>query len=847
MTHLLRALLTLATSQPSLLPLSVTQHPSLGTLTELFLVPTPHPLLHNGIQTQGRVGLHRGAKSKAITAINALTSATPSNAYRIPSIVDCPSVEVSIAESTLEDAGLGLFLTMGPSADGSAPPGTLLATYSGVTLTSPADRARVTSRGYKSDYLFEGLNPFNNTITIIDASNPRSSYGRYSNDSVTFAEANAEFVFGKDGTVYLRALTTIPQNGEIFVNYGSHYWTDPDRWPHLSEPLRLAILQYYACEAPLLPHVPGLGNEMMGPTEAIGPPKSYPAPAYHPHSPDATPPLVASPDSPLPRHLGAETEEPKLSLPRDRVMFSVSPPSSLTPPPVDLQPLRSARRLRPLPRDHHRFEMVVDPADRRDYGYEIRKCFGTSVTGNTRISFPYLEPNDFALTVITNSLGSLPFRAQAPETLRSILSSRHFIKLQYWKKADRSLYYETPLCGACGHYVLAQVHSRQYDNTNQLQLGTSRGRQRAAEILEALAQEHLLTTVTGQDNLEHTIQWIRSTSDLINGLERENCLNLSGEDFYMLSRGRLDVSLFGQIPPDRIPYTLSMPDDDHREWLQLFSSSACPIAAGLSLQEILEVSEQHAVQHSGSHYWLSPWEPEESLHCRQALDELALSIWDRMRDVPTPQVDYPSGSYLQLPLLSLILSPPSDPAWLYPEVDPLTVPVLTSVSNGTTSSALAATVPTLLPSVDIRRCFGCSKDDATRLSLPLLALDAPEISLISSLLSSPSRAQAPGVLRQLLSLQDNIPLKYWKKQDRALYYVTPPDGACGYYALAQVSHLRSRGTLLNLDSSTGRQEASTILHELSLCLHLFYHGRSSQHPACHRLDPGKAQQITGTP
>jgi len=71
----------------------------------------------------------------------------------------------------------------------------------------------------------------------------------------------------------------------------------------------------------------------------------------------------------------------------------------------------------------------------------------------------------------------------------------------------------------------------------------------------------------------------------------------------MLSRGRLDVSLFGQILHDQIPYTLSMPDDDQREWLQLLSSSACPIASGLSFLENIEVSEQRIVQHMGSHYW----------------------------------------------------------------------------------------------------------------------------------------------------------------------------------------------------------------------------------------------------
>jgi len=85
------------------------------------LPSAPSPI-QNGNLTQGKSILHRASKSKAIIAIDTLTSATPTHAYRIPSIVDCPNVEVSIADSTLEDAGLGLFLTMGPSADGSAPP-----------------------------------------------------------------------------------------------------------------------------------------------------------------------------------------------------------------------------------------------------------------------------------------------------------------------------------------------------------------------------------------------------------------------------------------------------------------------------------------------------------------------------------------------------------------------------------------------------------------------------------------------------------------------------------------------------------------------------------------------------
>jgi hypothetical protein len=90
-------------------------------------------------------------------------------------------------------------------------------------------------------------------------------------------------------------------------------------------------------------------------------------------------------------------------------------------------------------------------------------------------------------------------------------------------------------------------------------MGTTRGHQKLSAILDEVAQKQLLSGTSGQYNLEHAGHWIRNVASLPCVLEHR--FYLTGEDFYSLCHG-LDVSLIGQI----IPYTLSMPDNDQRNW-----------------------------------------------------------------------------------------------------------------------------------------------------------------------------------------------------------------------------------------------------------------------------------------
>ena len=97
-----------------------------------------------------------------------------------------------------------------------------------------------------------------------------------------------------------------------------------------------------------------------------------------------------------------------------------------------------------------------------------------------------------------------------------------------------------------------------------------------------------------------------------------------------------------------------------------------------------------------------------------------------------------------------------------------------------------------------------------------MEIDAPEIMMIhSSMTSEITREQAPSILKGILHQNPNILLKYWKKRDKELYYITPPDGACGYYALAQVYHRMTHGNTINLNTYAGRNYASNILTEIA--------------------------------
>jgi len=116
---------------------------------------------------------------------------------------------------------------------------------------------------------------------------------------------------------------------------------------------------------------------------------------------------------------------------------------------------------------------------------------------------------------------------------------------------------------------------------------------------------------------------------------------------------------------------------------------------------------------------------------------------------------------------------------------------------------------------DIRKCFGWSKDDKTRLSFPQLTENDPIISMIRLKMSAITREVATNVCTEIFLTNPHILLKYWKKQDRSLYYLTPPDGACGYYALVQAHQRMTHGDTIHLNTCSGRQIAADILANIA--------------------------------
>ena len=233
--------------------------------------------INNVIPTErsplSRVLLPRKSKSKAIDAIKKTILEPPSQAYRIPQIKDLPGVHVSVAISTLEGAGFGLFLTRGPASDGSAPAGTRLATYDGLWFVSTSDIARVENFEHHSDYLWGTFNPLTRVYSIVDAANPHSCYARYVNEG--FFNSNCEVVLGSDNVLYLVATTDISINEELFMPYGAHFWTLPDRWMSLPPFLQEAVLQFYDCVPPDVSARAGVlsldGGELDGHLSGFGP------------------------------------------------------------------------------------------------------------------------------------------------------------------------------------------------------------------------------------------------------------------------------------------------------------------------------------------------------------------------------------------------------------------------------------------------------------------------------------------------------------------------------------------------------------------------------------------------
>jgi hypothetical protein len=156
-----------------------------------------------------------------------------------------PSVKVGICDSTIQGAGKGLFLILGPNNDGSASVGMRLCTYDGPYFTKQEDFSRLLDPSYRNDYLWEGINPFSNQRIIVDGSTQNSGYGPMMNDGLFKHESNVTLEFGNDNKIYVVALSPIDAHSELFFSYGAEYWMDPTRWSLLDRRTQQCIQRAY--------------------------------------------------------------------------------------------------------------------------------------------------------------------------------------------------------------------------------------------------------------------------------------------------------------------------------------------------------------------------------------------------------------------------------------------------------------------------------------------------------------------------------------------------------------------------------------------------------------------------
>ena len=120
---------------------------------------------------------------------------------------------VHVKKSKIPNAGKGLF------AKKNMPRGEHVALYFGVMV----HRSQVDGDYYVSDYFLEEPS----SDWIIDAADPKSCLGRYSNDSLSLEQTNAVFGFYKKPySGYLKLTKSVRKGDEIYTSYGPVYWED---------------------------------------------------------------------------------------------------------------------------------------------------------------------------------------------------------------------------------------------------------------------------------------------------------------------------------------------------------------------------------------------------------------------------------------------------------------------------------------------------------------------------------------------------------------------------------------------------------------------------------------------
>jgi uncharacterized protein len=124
---------------------------------------------------------------------------------------------LKIAQSTIPNAGLGLFTTR------TIKPHTKIADYTGVIMTNTEYRSGSSNYGITYD-----------ENHVLDSQNTQSGIARYANDCRKTDQQsgfcccnNAEIVQTKDNNIILESKDSVIATGhEIFTSYGITYWQD---------------------------------------------------------------------------------------------------------------------------------------------------------------------------------------------------------------------------------------------------------------------------------------------------------------------------------------------------------------------------------------------------------------------------------------------------------------------------------------------------------------------------------------------------------------------------------------------------------------------------------------------
>jgi hypothetical protein len=275
----------------------------------------------------------------------------------------------------------------------------------------------------------------------------------------------------------------------------------------------------------------------------------------------------------------------------------------------------------------------------------LYRCYGTSRNGCTRISFPYLEDTLPVLTQLLTNLQQIQ-RIEAPEMLRAALGTSEMLPLIYWKKLDTTHYRDSPPDGACGWHTIAQIINRA-STGRLLNLYTEQGLQKAAEILDNIRQISPYCSAEGLEGLQRAIPWIRSKKPNSRcTLSYEHQLICGDFAIFFPSQ---QATLFVQTSQAASGGDILMPNDPHREWLRLHTTTGNPEEGHafhqctFPLNKIEDISAGESfVQLSGGHFFLFPELRDEPFQCSTAIDDLARRLWDAVKGIETPLVIFPS-------------------------------------------------------------------------------------------------------------------------------------------------------------------------------------------------------------